>query len=59
MLKVIYITDLSIFMEISRYDKDSLVGISVFVAIASLLYFFLDARETIQKLYGYQTATCD
>ena len=37
-------------MEISRYDKDSLVGISVFVAIASLLYFFLDAGWWITLL---------
>ena len=29
-------------MEISKYDKDSLVGISVFLVVASLVYFFLN-----------------
>ncbi len=42
-IEVIYIPSiLYVFMEVSKYDKDSLVGISVFVAIASLVYFFLD-----------------
>ncbi len=37
-------------MEISKYDKDSLVGISVFVVVASLLYFSLDAGWWITLL---------
>ncbi len=29
-------------MGVSKYDKDSLVGISVFLAVASLVYFFFN-----------------
>ena len=37
-------------MEVSKYDKDSMVGIFVFVAIASLVYFFLDVGWWITLL---------